>query len=331
MSKAIPRVLILGQAGPAEQIAMLAMQLGWEILTELADLEEITTVLALEHDIGRIRRYLGSLNAGRLRYIGLPALAMSITDLMQPLGEEAAALTHLIHSPMGLDIGGISDMERALSIIAQVQAAHHQPVPVVPATPGLDSLYAIVLAAGGSTRFEGIKQLVELEGRSLLKRAVATATAVCGERTFVILGLKAQKLKKELANFEVTTVINDGWEYGLATSLRAGVAALPNDAAGVLVLFCDQPFVRESHLRELIGEWQRHPKKIIAAAYNGILGVPVLFPARYFSEFALLSGDRGAKAILERHPDEIIAVNLPEAARDIDTQADLLAVILGKP
>lgn len=331
MRKAIPRVLILGQAEPAEQIAMLATQLGWEILTECSDPEQITTVLALEHDIEQIRRYLGSLSPGRLRYIGLPALAMSIADLMRPLGEEAAALTQLIHSPMGLDIGGISGMERALSIIAQVQEAHHQPARIVPATPGLDSLYAIVLAAGGSTRFDGIKQLVELEGRSLLKRAVETATGVCGERTFVILGLKAQKLKRELANFEVTTVINEGWEYGLATSLRAGIAALPGAAAGVLILFCDQPFIREQQLRELIGEWQRHPGKIIAAAYNGILGVPVLFPARYFSEFALLSGDRGAKAILERHPEEIIAVDLPEAARDIDTQSDLLAVLLGKP
>ncbi|HLB30401.1 MAG TPA: NTP transferase domain-containing protein [Gammaproteobacteria bacterium] len=329
MSKAIPRVLILGQAEPAEQIAMLATQLGWEILPEGTDLEQITTLLALEHDIDRIRRYLGGLSRDRLRYIGLPTLDMSIADLMQPLGEETAALARLIHSPMGLDIGGISGMERALSIIAQVQAAHHQPLPVVPATPGHDSLYAIVLAAGGSSRFDGIKQLVELEGRSLLKRAVETATGICGERTLVILGLKAQKLKRELANYEVTTVINEGWEYGLATSLRAGIAALPRDAAGVLILFCDQPFIREPQFRELIREWQRHPGKIIAAAYNGILGVPVLFPARYFSEFALLSGDRGAKAILERHPEEIIAVNMPEAARDIDTQADLLAVLLG--
>ena len=194
----------------------------------------------------------------------------------------------------------------------------------------MKKLHAMVLAAGGSTRFGGIKQLVELEGKSLLKRAVETATRILDERVIVVLGLKAQKLKRELSGFRTTTVINEHWEYGLSTSLRAGIAAIPGDAAGVLILFCDQPFVREQDLRELIRIWLSNPESIIAASYNGTQGVPVLFPRKYFAEFALLDGDRGAKAVLERHPGAVIAVPLQAAARDIDTQSDLLAVLTGQ-
>jgi CTP:molybdopterin cytidylyltransferase MocA len=192
-------------------------------------------------------------------------------------------------------------------------------------------LFAIVLAAGGSSRFQGIKQLVELEGKSLLKRTVETACNILDDRVKVVLGLKALKLKRELAGLNVEIIMNDAWQAGLSTSLQAGINALPDDCSGVLVIFCDQPLIREQQIQALIALWNRDRTRIIASAYAGIQGVPVIFPRKYFHEFSDLTGDSGAKSILNRHPDEIVPLPLPEAETDIDTQADLLEILTRQP
>ena len=103
------------------------------------------------------------------------------------------------------------------------------------------TLHVLVLAAGASTRFGSPKQLVRIEGRPLLHRALAAATEVGGHAVTVVLGANADQLTPLLKHSPASVVINRQWKEGLASSLRAGIRALPGSCEGVLVTLADQP------------------------------------------------------------------------------------------
>lgn len=183
-------------------------------------------------------------------------------------------------------------------------------------------LYAMVLAAGASSRFGGSKQLAELDGQSLLHRAVKVARQLMGDRVKVILGLNADKLEREIEDLEVKTVCNPDWKEGISSSLKKGIEALPQDCDAVLITFCDQPFVMEENLNKLIDKWNQDQSRIIACSYADTVGVPVIFPRNYFPKLCRLTGDTGAKVIIKQEINNVVLVELPEAEIDIDTQSD---------
>ena len=146
----------------------------------------------------------------------------------------------------------------------------------------------------------------------------------------VVHGPKATRCQRELAEMPVQHVVNESWENGVASSLRAGVRALPEHCRGVLILLCDQPLIEPAHLGRLLDAWVKDPSRIIAAHYGGIHGVPAIFPRRCFDELLNLTGDSGARPLLDAHGDELYTVPLEEAGLDIDTKADFEALLRGK-
>ena len=189
-----------------------------------------------------------------------------------------------------------------------------------------ESLFAIVLAAGASTRFGSPKQLVRIAGRPLLHTAVTRASEVVGSALIVVLGAGAAELGALLKHSPGSIVVNQEWREGLGSSIRAGVARLPPTCSGVLLLLADQPQVTADDLRRLAGTWRRQPHYIAAALYAGACGVPAIFPRSLFRELAQLRGDQGARMLLRRNVDRLVRVPMPGAELDIDTPEDLLAV-----
>lgn len=188
------------------------------------------------------------------------------------------------------------------------------------------ALHVLVLAAGASRRFGSPKQLVRIDGRPLLHRAVAAATAVAGHAVTIVLGANAELLTPLLKHSPGSIVINRDWEQGLASSLRAGIRALPGSCDGVLVTLADQAMVTPGDLARLATAWRAQPEWLIAASYNGHTGVPAVFPRWTFASFSELRGDAGARSILERHSDRTLRIPMPNAAVDIDTPEDLLTL-----
>jgi molybdenum cofactor cytidylyltransferase len=164
----------------------------------------------------------------------------------------------------------------------------------------------IVLAAGASKRLGRPKQLVQFEGETLLARAVRIASSVAP--TIVVT-------RPEFAF--PGAVVNEHAEEGIASSIRLGVAACEGD---VLLMTCDQPHITSEHLRALI---DAHAP-IAATAYSGILGVPAFFAREFRDELLALTGDTGARRVIEAHLDVVVAVPFAPASLDIDTMADLL-------
>jgi len=189
-----------------------------------------------------------------------------------------------------------------------------------------DGLYAVVLAAGASTRFGGIKQLVRIDGRPLLHATVSRAVEVAGAATIVVLGANAAELAPLLTHTPATIVVNRDWREGIGSSIRAGVARLPAACSGVMLMLADQAAVTAQDLQRLVGTWRRQPEYVAAALYSGATGVPAVFPRARFRELTELRGDIGARMLLQRNPDRVVRVPMDSAALDIDTPEDLLAL-----
>lgn len=162
------------------------------------------------------------------------------------------------------------------------------------------------------------KQLVRWEGTTLLHRAAKMACAVGDGPVVVVLGSHAERCLPELEGLTLTAVVASDWQEGMAASLRAGITAVSAcDAA--LVLLCDQPHVTEAHLTALLNAFE--PGQIVASDYGPHLGPPCVFDRAFFPELLALTGDQGARKLLQRHAPR--RVPFPGGLHDIDTPADL--------
>jgi molybdenum cofactor cytidylyltransferase len=183
----------------------------------------------------------------------------------------------------------------------------------------------ILLAAGGSQRLGQPKQFVRHGVRTLLQRAIAAARGALPEAPLiVVVGANGVRVRAVLARARrrVRIATNTRWHAGMAASLQAGVAAAPHNARAVLVLVVDQPYVGAAELCRLLRAWRRRPNVPAAARYDGHVGVPAVLPRRHWHRLRDLQGDQGARALL-RASAQVTLVDLPQAAFDVDTLADV--------
>lgn len=184
-----------------------------------------------------------------------------------------------------------------------------------------------MLAAGGSRRLPGPKQLLRFGGVTLLRHAAQTAvTSACGPVVVVLgAGAAARQLRFELVDLAVAVVENAGWKQGISSSIRAGLEALerasPTEA--VLLMTCDQPYVTAALLAGMVAAFHETHPPAVACEYAGTVGVPALFDRSLFAELRALEHDQGAKRILERHLPKIVRIPFAAGAVDIDTPEDV--------
>lgn len=180
----------------------------------------------------------------------------------------------------------------------------------------------LVLAAGASTRLGQPKQMLRLDGELLVARAVRLAREAGAEPVFVVLGAGYEPIFEAVCAMvpPPRVLLNQRWQEGMSTSLALGAAAAERDGADdLLVLTCDQIAVTPGHLRMLIEA--SHGEHVVASVYGGSKGVPALFPEFSFHSLQELTGDRGARELLQ-HVD-VLSVALVDGDLDIDTPEDL--------
>ncbi len=195
---------------------------------------------------------------------------------------------------------------------------------------------AIILAAGGSTRFGRPKQLLDWGGVPLLAHVADVALAAGLAPVIAVLGCRAEAARTALGTRPVQPVVNWRWEDGLSTSVQVGLASLPPKTDAAIFLQCDQPLVTADLLRALVSSFEEAGSAIVHPTHAGQRGTPVLFARRLFPELARVSGDEGGRSIVARHAGEVATVEVsdPDVLTDIDTPADyerLLASNLQPP
>lgn len=183
----------------------------------------------------------------------------------------------------------------------------------------IDNVYAIILAAGASNRMGSPKQLLKWRSRSLLEHTILNASPIFNDRIIIVLGAYSEQIQSAIAP---TSIINPDWQEGIASSIRAGIQALPESATAALLLLCDQPLINSAHIQNQLNAWQTEPTHIVASQYHHSVGVPALFPSEFFKHLLTLKGDTGAKSLLIKFDKQVLKIPLPEAELDIDNADD---------
>ena len=182
----------------------------------------------------------------------------------------------------------------------------------------------MILAAGASRRMGAPKLAMPAGGRALLAYALEAAAGSRASAVVVVTGADANALAPLLSETGAAHVHNDAWADGLSSSLHCAIrAAEERGARALLVLLGDQPDVTPALLDELI---ERHARgaPIAACRYaNGATGPPALFDRSAFPSLRALTGDQGARSVLDRAPDRVSWVAFPHGADDVDRPEDL--------
>ncbi len=188
----------------------------------------------------------------------------------------------------------------------------------------------VILAAGNSSRLGRPKQLLPYRDRTLLTHITTAALAASLTPVVVITGAFRKEIEDSLQGQAIEIVFNPDWEKGMASGIVAGLSKLVSlhpATDAVIVAVCDQPYISAELFRVLVDSHTRTGKGLIACAYSGTIGTPVLFGRQYFSSLSALSGDEGAKKLLKRYPEDIVTIPFPQGDIDIDTQSDYDKVV----
>ena len=186
------------------------------------------------------------------------------------------------------------------------------------------SVGVVLLAAGRASRMgenAGHKLLAEFGGETLIRRMAMTALSSRATETVVVTGHRAADIAAGLEGLELRLVENGAYETGMASSLKTGLGSLGGGTDGALVLLGDMPALTAGHLDRLITAFADHQGSAIVRACDGERrGNPVILPRSTFDEAMSLSGDVGARALIESGNWPVIDVEIGAAARlDVDT------------
>lgn len=190
--------------------------------------------------------------------------------------------------------------------------------------PEKTNIFAIVLAAGSATRFGSSKQLAEWNGETLVQHAVAVARQCCAARTILVAGHDWRAVRSACTPLDGFFLVNDKYREGMGTSLSQAVRSVRHFASAIIVLLADQPMIDADHVSALIEKWSGSDRAIVASSYADTSGVPALFGSACFDKLGALSGDQGARSLMDDDEFELQSIEFEDAAADIDTVADLV-------
>lgn len=187
-----------------------------------------------------------------------------------------------------------------------------------------DPVAGVLLAAGMSSRMGRNKLLLELGGKTVLRRAVETAAAAGLRPILVVLGHQPAFAQAQLVGLDCTAVLNPDYERGMNTSLQAGIAAVPEGAGAAVVMLADMPFVSAAMIRELVDRWRSSDAPLAVSTYGEVIAPPTIYARSLFAEIAALDGEGCGKRVIKHHRKEAIELAWPATAlTDLDLPEDV--------
>ncbi len=188
---------------------------------------------------------------------------------------------------------------------------------------------AILLAAGESKRMGQPKQLLPFRGSTLLGQIVENLLQSQAAETIVVLGSQAEKIIPQIAGEPVKIVVNQDFDQGMSSSIKCGLSHISEAADGVMIVLGDQPLIEKETIDLLIERHRQSERGIILPVHNGTRGHPVIFKMKYKDELLRLTGDIGGKQIVERHPSDVLEVEVDSESvvMSIDAESDYQSLV----
>lgn len=181
---------------------------------------------------------------------------------------------------------------------------------------------AIVLAAGFARRMGRQKLLLQLQGKPVVCWAVERLLPHV-EDVIVVTGQDDAPVREALAGLAVRFVVNPSPQSGQGSSIAVGAGALKPWTRAALIALGDQPRISETVVPRLLEAFARSGKAIVAPVYRGTQGTPVLFASEVFPELRALTGDTGARAVVQARPERVESVPIDAPMPpDVDTPED---------
>jgi molybdenum cofactor cytidylyltransferase len=183
---------------------------------------------------------------------------------------------------------------------------------------------ALLLAAGASRRFGASKLLQDIDGKPVLRWSAEALVGAPVDEIVVVIPVDGDALRAALTGIEARFVASEQARLGMASSLAAGVGVLTKDVEAALVALADEPMSNRSALVAVVDRFRAGDVEIVAPSFRGVRGHPVLFGRSVFDELRALSGDHGARAVVDRAPRRraIVDIDAPKPI-DVDTPDDL--------
>lgn len=280
---------------------------------------------------------------GRIEQFGMPVDPGNLLLLAELDGRPVVGLPGCARSPklngfdwvlerLAADLPVHARDLRAMGVGGLLMEIPSRPQPRAerPRAPGPTRLAAVVLAAGRSSRMGTLnKLLAPLDGKPMLCHVVEAALAAGLADVVVVTGHMREQVEAALRGLPVRFVHNPDYREGLASSLKAGVAALSRDIDGAFIILGDMPRIRADHLRRLADAFDPAAgRSIVVPVHGGRRGNPVLWGRAFFVTFEGLEGDTGARHLIGQFPEAVAEVDIPDAAifLDVDTPEALAAL-----
>lgn len=188
-----------------------------------------------------------------------------------------------------------------------------------------NSVGCIILAAGASTRMGTPKQLLVVDNKSLIERSTEAALNSGAWPVIIVLGAYHDIIKPSLIKHPVITVENVAWPEGMASSIRCGIetlSAFSKEIEAAMIIVCDQVKIDANTLSHLIKSHIQSKSIITAAKYKNRRGTPTVFNKSLFNKLKTLSGENGARDLINNKETEVTEIEFPQLAEDIDTPSD---------
>lgn len=182
---------------------------------------------------------------------------------------------------------------------------------------------ALLLAAGSSQRFMGIKQLAHLGNKTIIEASTQSLLTLGFKQVYVALGAHIASIKPKIPT-KANVLYCCQWQQGMGKTIAQAIANISKHEQHILIALADQVLVPASHIEQLLALSKKNPEKIIATKANNIVVPPVIFPKKYHKDLIKLTQDKGAISIIKANEESVIYSQCPAAIVDIDTQQDLV-------
>lgn len=263
-------------------------------------------------------------HVGKVPTLGLPGCARSpkLNGADWVLERLFANLSVTAQDVMAMGAGGL---------LKEIPA---RPLPRAEATtaavPSAPKIAAIILAAGQSRRMGATnKLLAEIDGQAMVARVTAGIEASQASPIVAVLGHEAEDVRAAIDGSTVQFTENPNFAEGLSTSLAAGIKALPEDVDGAIVCLGDMPRVSANEIDRLIAAFDPlEGRAICVPTHNGKQGNPILLAKRFFNEILEITGDRGARHLIDGYQELTCEVEMAgdSVLVDVDTPKALEAL-----